>query len=151
MISDHFNELCLPLAPPESSYTIKELLSNQVSQSVGQSVSKSVSQSRKSVSKLAQNFFSGKTIAFLVPKKILNIIWALQRDLDEKIVFQPPAEIPFRAFLKDFPRGILMKNLQKFKTSRMTHTHILKQFWGVLGSYWAQKWIFNILCLQESP
>ena len=37
--------------------------------------------------------FSGKIIAFLVPKKILNIIWALQRDLDEKIVFQPPAEI----------------------------------------------------------
>ena len=49
-----------------------------------------------------------------------------------------------------------MKNLQKFKTSRMTHTHILKQFWGVLGSYCSPlhekimllqiRWHYNMIC-----
>ena len=84
-------------------------MSNQVSQSVSQSVTKKCLQ-------IGSKFFSGKIIAFLVAKKILNIIWALQRDLDEKIVFQPPAEIPFRAFLKDFPRAFwwkIFKNLKR--------------------------------------
>ena len=45
---------------------IKELLSNQVSKSVSQSVSKSVT---KKCLQIGSKFFSGKTIAFLVPKK----------------------------------------------------------------------------------